>query len=199
MTLPMRHSERCRECKLRVHQLLEAIYGQCLANHRFYWPTGLSSYVGTPIYVQLESVVAVLEDHRGFRFGDFVKASRLAPCDFWVPDPGLVVEFDESQHFTTPRKSALSVYADDLSLGFSPIRWLQLCERHNASDNDPPYRDEQRAWYDTLRDLVPTLHDHSPTVRLYASDMAWCMLDPTDAADRRRFAEVALQGMDSPR
>ena len=32
---PTRHSERCRECKIRVRELLERIYGTCLPNHRF--------------------------------------------------------------------------------------------------------------------------------------------------------------------
>ena len=39
-------------------------------------------------------------------------------------------------------------------------------------------RDEQRAWYDTLRDLVPSIMGLQPTVRLYASDQVWCSLDP---------------------
>ena len=193
MSTPARHSQRCRECKLRVRQLLEAIYGRCEPNHRFSWSTRLSSYAGTSIHVQLNAVVAAIEDHRGYRIGRFVRASRLAPCDFWVPIPGFVVEFDESQHFTAPRRSALSVYTDDLALGFSPTRWIKLCERHNASDTDPPYRDEQRAWYDTLRGLVPIIHGYSPTVRLYASDLAWCSLDPTQSTDRQRFVEVAFQ------
>ena len=193
MTKPVRHTERCRECKVRVRQLLEAIYGQCIPNHRTIWSTHIGSYVGTPVHAQLERVVAVIEAHRGYRIVDFVRSSRLAPCDFWMPDPRFVVEFDESQHFTAPRRSALSAYADDLPLGFSPARWMTLCERHNASDNDPPYRDEQRAWYDTLRDHVPIIHGFAPTVRLYARDLAWCTLDPTKATDRQRFAEVAFR------
>ena len=193
MTAPARHSERCRECKVRVRQLLEAIHGQCVPNRRFIWSTQISSYVDTPVHGQLQRVVAAIEAHRGYRIADFVRASRLAPCDFWIPDPGFVFEFDESQRFTAPRRAALSAYADDLPLGFSPARWETLCERHNASDNDPPYRDEQRAWYDTLRDLVPIIHGYGPTVRLYAKDLAWCMLDPTKATDRKRFAEIAFQ------
>ena len=188
-----RHSERCRECKVRIPQLLGAIYGQCIPGHRFLWSTQPGSYAGTSLATQLERVVAVIEAHRGYRIGDFVRASRLAPCDFWVPDPGFVLEFDESQHFTAPRKAALSAYADDFPLGYSSARWMDLCEHHNATDNDPPYRDEQRAWYDALRDPVPILHGHGPTVRIYAGDLAWCALDPARAADRQRFADVALQ------
>ena len=105
MTTPARHSERCRECKVRVHQLLEAIYGRCIPNHRFNWPTSISSYIGTPVHDQLRSVVAAIEAHRGYRTSDFVRISRLAPCDYWIPDPGFVLEFDESQHFTAPRST----------------------------------------------------------------------------------------------
>lgn len=193
MTTPARHSERCRDCKVRVRQLLEAIYGQCIPNHRFIWPTRLSSYVGTPVHDQLERVVAAIEAHRGYRIAEFVRSQRLAPCDYWVPDPGFVLEFDESQHFTALRSTALGAYADDLPLGFSSTRWMELCQRHSSSDNDPPYRDEQRAWYDTLRDLVPIIHGHLPTVRVYARDLAWCVLNPAHASDREKFAAIAFR------
>ncbi len=185
-----RHSERCRECKTRVGELLERIYGACLPNHRFPWPTNVSSYVGTAVFPTLRNVVEALEKHGGFRHEEFVRAATLAPCDFWVPDPGFVVEFDESQHFSAPRKLALSHYSDSEQLGFSARRWMALCERHNARDRDPPYRDEQRAWYDTLRDLVPLAEGLEPTVRLYARDHVWCSLNPESAADRQRFSDV---------
>ncbi len=114
-----RHSEHCPDCKARVRELLERIYGECVANHRFDWPTHLSSYAGTQIYSTLRELAAILEKYRGFALKDFVKTETLAACDFWVPDPGFILEFDERQHFTTPRKLALSAYPDDLALGFS--------------------------------------------------------------------------------
>ena len=184
---PARHSERCIECKRRVRELLERIYGSCLPNQQFGWPTRLASYAGTSIEPALRNVATALESHRGFGIGEFVKSDTLAGCDFWVPDPGFIVEFDESQHFTVPRKLALSEYADERLLGFSAERWIALCEQHEARDNDPPYRDEQRAWYDTLRDLVPSLKDLQPTVRFYAGALAWCSLDPDSRDDRERF------------
>ena len=75
-------------------------------------------------------------------------------------------------------------------LGFSAKRWMELCEHHDARDNAPPYRDEQRAWYDTLRDLVPSIKGMQPTVRLYARDRVWCSLDPDSRVDRERFSEL---------
>ena len=185
-----RHTERCPECKIRVGELLERIYGTCVPNHGFGWQTGLAPYAGTPIGSALRDVATALETHRGFGIGNFVRRDVLAGCDFWVPNPGFIVEFDESQHFTSPRKLALSVYADVHPLGFSAERWMALCEHHDATDNDPPYRDEQRAWYDTLRDLVPSINGLQPTVRLYARDWAWCSLDPNSREDRERFSDL---------
>ena len=196
--LPSRHSERCSECKTRIRELLERIYGTCLPNHKFSWSARLSSYEGTSIFPALQNVVTTLEEYRGFRFKNFVKTETVAPCDFWVPDPGFIVEFDESQHFTNPRKLALSMYPDDQPLGFSKERWVALCDKHKARDNSPPYRDEQRAWYDALRDLVAPLKGFRPTVRLYARDFAWCSLDPDSSNDLKHFSAIALQGGMSP-
>ena len=188
------HSERCHACKIRVEQLLDRIYGACVRNRRFRWRTGLAAYAGTSIDPVLRDVAAILEGYRGYGVGTFVRTRMLAGCDYWVPDPGFIVEFDESQHFTNLRKLALAVYADGHSLGFAARRWLELCEQHDARDNDPPFRDEQRAWYDTLRDLVPSTVGLSPTVRLYARDRAWCSLDPDSKEDRSRFSDLIHQG-----
>ena len=189
-----RHSERCPECKRRVRELLERIHGTCVAGHRFGWRADLYAYADTSIGDALWDVATALREYRGFGIRDFVRSSLLAGCDFWVPDPGFIVEFDESQHFTHPRKLALSVYADAECLGFSARHWITLCEHHDARDNRPPFRDEQRAWYDTLRDLVPSLEGLLPTVRLYARDRAWCALDADSAEDRARFAELMDRG-----
>ncbi len=185
-----RHSERCPMCKTRVRQLLQRIYGACRLNRRFRWRTRLAAYAGTSIDPVLREVAGALERHRGYGVDKFVRGRVLAPCDYWVPDPGFILEFDESQHFTRPRKLALSAYTDTLPLGFSARRWLELCQHHEARDNDPAYRDEQRAWYDTLRDLVPPLKGLQPTVRLYARDRIWCSLDPESGEDREEFSDL---------
>lgn len=179
------HSQRCAECKAKVRQLLEHIYGACFPNHRFLWSAQLSAYHGAPIFNALQKVLHSLGDFRGH--SDFVKTESLPPCDFFVPKPGFIVEFDESQHFTVPRKIALSLYPPDYHVGFSIDRWISLCDEHNTKDNDPPYRDEQRAWYDTLRDLIPSMHGLKPTIRLYAAEMEWCSLDPKNAEDVKTF------------
>ena len=193
-----RHSQSCAECKVRIQELLERIYGKCLRNQSFGWKTDLAAYEGTPIYSTLRDIVQALETNRGFEFKRFAKSRKLAPCDYWVPDPGFILEFDERQHFTGPRRRALSSYPDDQPLGFSRERWMNLCEQHDAKDNHPVYRDEQRAWYDALRDLVPSVEGLQPTVRLYAGDSSWCLLDPDSAEDRQRFLELTQGACSTP-
>lgn len=188
------HTERCSECKSRIRQLLARIYGACVLDHRFEWSTGLAAYEGTSIDPVLREVAEALTGYRGHSIRTFVRRGVLASCDYWVPDPGFIIEFDESQHFTSLRKLALSVYADTHPLRFDARRWMELCEHHNARDNDPQYRDEQRAWYDTLRDLVPPIRALQPTVRLYARDLAWCSLDPDKREDRERFSDLIHEG-----
>ena len=101
----------------------------------------------------------------------------------------MIVEFDESQHFTAPRKKALSLYPKDLKLGFDRDRWQDLCDIENKHDGEPPFRDEQRAWYDALRDFAPVLLGIKPTIRLYARDYAWCKLDSKEVTDQESFKQ----------
>jgi len=81
----------------------------------------------------------------------------------------------------------LSFYPSDWSWGFSISRWRQLCRDIGAVDDIPFDRDERRAWYDTLRDLVPLVHGFKPTVRLYAEEFPWCSLDANSKIDNEIF------------
>ena len=182
------HSEHCRACKERIRELLTTLYGGCLVNHSFPWPARPEDYQQTPIGAALQRIRAGLGDLRGHR--DFVKTTLMPPCDFYVPHPPFILEFDESQHFTQARLAALSLYPDEVKLGFSLHRWQELCREIDAKDDEPIDRDERRDWYDTLRDLVPALHGFEPTVRLYAEEYVWCSLDCASAKDRQSFDAI---------
>lgn len=133
----------------------------------------------------------MLQNYRGFK--RFVRTKTLPRCDFFILNPGFILEFDESQHFTIPRKITLELYPENFKLGFNRERWIKLCKKINARDNDPPFRDEQRAWYDTLRDFLPALLGLKPTVRLFVRDFVWCSLDPDNPSDVKKF-ERFLKG-----
>jgi hypothetical protein len=78
---------------------------------------------------------------------------------------------------------ALERYPETLTFGFSRERWLQLCAELNRRDNSPPYRDEQRAWLDTLRDFAPTCLGLQPVVRIYAGAAMWCRPDRREGVE----------------
>jgi hypothetical protein len=184
------HDERCPKCKESVGKLLEKIYGRVEQNYKLEIGAHPDDFKNTPCYDELKKIYESLQNHRGFT--TFIKAKTLANCDFFVPNPGFIVEFDESQHFTLPRKVTLERYSEKLGLGFDKERWKVLCGKINTKDNDPPYRDEQRAWYDTLRDFLPSIKGLNPTSRLFAKDFVWCSLNPNDSSDVKRF-ENALK------
>ena len=179
------HSGHCRACKERVRESLTAIYGDCQVNQSFPWSSRPEDYVNTPIGDLLQRIRAGVGALRGHR--DFIKSAEMPPCDFYISDPPFILEFDESQHFSRARLITLSLYPEQFKLGFRLARWRELCREINAVDDQPFDRDERRAWYDTLRDLLPSLHGFDPTVRLYAGEYPWCSLDASSDSDRANF------------
>jgi hypothetical protein len=158
------HSAHCRACKERVRDLLVRLYGGCLVNHSFPWSAKPQDYQATAIGAVLQRICASLGEFRGHR--NFIKSAQMPPCDYFVADPPFILEFDESQHFSRPRLVSLGNYPEKIPVGFPISRWRDLCREINARDDEPFDRDERRAWYDTLRDLVPTIHGFKPTVRV---------------------------------
>ena len=183
-----RHDQRCPECKKAIVKMLSKIYGQAESNYRFEASANIEGYRGTSFYDRLKKIFSVLQNHRGHQI--LVKTKNLPRCDFFVPNPGFIVEFDESQHFTFPRKISLQNYPRNFKAGFSIKRWMALCEEIDAQDNDPPFRDEQRAWYDTIRDFLPLHYGLKPTVRLYAGERRWCSLHPKKPGDVALFKNI---------
>lgn len=182
------HAERCPKCKETVCKLLQKIYGEVEEGYKFETGTMPEDYKDTKHYLNLKGIYEALQIHRGFE--EFVRAKTLPNVDFFVPSQNIIVEFDESQHFTVPRKIALEDYPESLELGFDKKKWIRLCETIGAKDNDPPYRDEQRAWYDTLRDFLPSIRGLKPTIRLHSKDCVWCSLNPEKPSDVEKFKEI---------
>lgn len=183
-----RHNERCPLCKEVIKRLLEKIYGRVEQNYRFEVGTHPEDFVSISYFEKLREIHLALQNIRGFE--EFVKRKILPRVDFFAVEAKLIVEFDESQHFTLPRKVALENYPEQLELGFDRRRWIDLCKKINAKDNDPLHRDEQRAWYDTLRDFVPLVRGLKPTTRLFARDFIWCSLDPNNPSSLEKFEKI---------
>lgn len=188
-----RHSERCPKCKETVKLMLKRIYGRVIEGYKFNIGTHPEDFRGTPFYESLKRIFVALQGYRSYK--EFVRSKILPACDFFIPDPGIIVEFDESQHFTFPRKITLELYPESLELGFNRKEWIRLCEKINAKDNLPAYRDEQRAWYDTLRDFLPAIKGIKPTIRLFARDFKWCALDPDKPSNVKMFKNLLERGL----
>ena len=186
-----RHSERCRACKIRVRELLERLYGTCSVNHRFRWRTSLARLPRNPDRTNVAQRRRRAEGVSGIRRRRLCE-SRLSGTLRLLGSP-------------TPGSSLSSTKAStSLVRGNSRSRrirrnnrWvsrrsagLHYVEHHDATDNDPEFRDEQRAWYDTLRDLVPPLEGLQPTVRLYARDREWCSMDPDNSDHLKTFSDL---------
>lgn len=107
-------------------------------------------------------------------YSDFAQAGTALKCDFYMPRQGVILEYDERQHFTKQRAVALKSYPEDVKLGFDRHAWIAVSERVQAQDGNPVYRDEQRAFYDSLRDLLPTQHG-MVTVRIQHGVEDWSL------------------------
>ncbi len=178
------HYRRPEDC---IGDMLRAVYGEVYQHHRIDLGTKPEDYSSQPLQSSLSSIYSALENHRGFK--DFVKRQYVI-VDFFIPDPGFIVECDESQHFTLPRKISLERYPDEKKVGYMKEQWITRCGELNRHDNDPPSRDEARAWYDTLRDFLPEIKGFLPTVRLYAREREWCRMDPEKPEDVEQFGRI---------
>ena len=100
----------------------------------------------------LGTIFAGLRRHRGH--DAFATEGRKLACDIVIPSERLIVEYDERQHFSLPRAITLRFYPKDMPICFDTTEWIKHCDEISATDNDPPYRDEQRAFYDSTRDIL---------------------------------------------
>lgn len=70
--------------------------------HKMEIKARLEDYAKESYYENLLTIYGELKNHRGNE--DFVRSKFLQPCDIYVPNPGFIVELDESQHFSELRK-----------------------------------------------------------------------------------------------
>lgn len=117
----------------------------------------------------------------GVESAQAVKRTTALPGDYFHPPSGVFVEVDESQHFTSFRRATLDLYPTGTPLGFDLLEYKSLCQE--LSPRSDRYRRDkaavgfgqggrqrQRAYNDSLRDLVTPLMGHPPVIRVAAPD-----------------------------
>ena len=171
------HNEHCQDCKIAFLKALRELFGEVISEWSPRWPCKLKDVLALPNIGlnktrTLKKIYTALKNHRGYK--GFDHSYKLPPCDHYLPSLNCLIEFDESQHFTAPRALTLSQYPKSLKLGYDRREWFDRSQSLNRHDNSPPDRDETRAWYDALRDLLPESFGMNPTVRVYAKKIIWC-------------------------
>jgi len=106
----------------------------------------------------LQKIFQALQAYRGH--AAFATPGRRLVCDIVIPSQQLIVEYDERQHFSAPRAISLRLYPKDMPLCFNREEWIAHCDAIAAKDNDLRYRDEQRAFYDSVRDILAAINGY---------------------------------------
>jgi hypothetical protein len=116
------YRQSCKECKAAFYRFLADAFGSgaVVQRYRFRLPSTLQGYDQYPYFSMLAAIESELKAYRGFI--RFVSQRNLHPVDLFVRSVGLIVEFDEAQHFTRPQAMALARYPATLIVGFSRER-----------------------------------------------------------------------------
>lgn len=153
--------------KAALEKLLIIRYSQVQTEVKLDWLIVPSTFSMDKV---ISTIANKLTSYRGY-IGFFTPGISLK-CDFVIPSNKYIIEYDERQHFTIPRDISLSFYPENLNLEFDINQWRESCQRIRAEDSDPPYRDEQRAFYDTLRDIL-AVRNGFHLVRIKHGDYDW--------------------------
>lgn len=189
----MTHNESCRGCKRVFIKTLEREFGEVIDQWSSGWPCRIDHVlslreINNTTVQSIEKIFRALQKYRGHE--NFVRAKKLPQCDYYIKSLNCLIEIDESQHFTTPRGIALSLYPTRLKPGFDKKEWIKKCQDLNRHDNHPLDRDEKRAWYDTLRDIIPPLFGMAPTIRIFAKDLVACEERPGKIIELLKSTEL---------
>ena len=140
-------SKKVIEQKNALQLLLNKMFdGDMVCEKTFPW-------LKTPVdpFSKYEKLCSSLSSYRGDIA--FAKENITLRCDFVCESHKLIIEYDERQHFSKARQIALESYTE-IPANFDRSLWIKACEDVDAKDNSPKNRDEIRAYYDSIRDIL---------------------------------------------
>lgn len=128
-----------------------------------------------------EVLGSIFESLGGLHDQQSAKRLTSLPGDFIHLESGTFIEVDESQHFTSYRLLSLERYPADARLGFDIDdyrllcrQWAECSDKYRRSKDAVGFgvsgRQRQRAYHDTLRDLVTPAMGLPPVIRIAAPD-----------------------------
>jgi hypothetical protein len=183
----------CHRCKDTIFHVLEKIYGKVENRYRTKEVSVRpEDYFGTKYFKELNAIFNAMSRLAKV---DILGKNRkhLHQSDLFIPKPGILVETDEDQHFTLARLRTLEMYPRSLKTGFDREMYMSICTELHRVDTNPPHRDPQRAWYDTVRDFMYVVNPEirKPTVRIIIRQHEWCTLDSESKEHIRQFRKWA--------
>jgi len=155
--------------KHALKNTLEQLFGHVDTEATFDW-------LVVPDQSSIDDVLSEMHEalvsFRGYE--NFSTPGRKLQCDFFIPSEKLIIEYDEKQHFTEPRAISFGFYPENISFGFDTGYWKDECNRIKAKDRDKkkPDRDEQRAFYDSVRDILAACNGMT-LIRIKQGDYDW--------------------------
>jgi len=153
--------------KNALRRLLQEHYGQIETEKKFVWLRTPDQDNLPSEYVEIVTALSNYRQHEGFK-----KSNYPLSCDMVIEKHKLIIEYDETQHFSKAREITLDHYPSNVQLYYSKESWIEACKRINAKDNDPIDRDERRAYYDTVRDIEANRNGYK-LVRIKHGDFNW--------------------------
>lgn len=156
---------------------LEQRFGCIMTEAKFDWLVVPDNNSMDDVFKKIYDKLKEMRNYSGFSNPGY----KLA-CDFFIPSKNLIIEYDERQHFTEQRAESLAHYPPNQNLSFNKDKWREACKNIKATDNDPLYRDEQRAFYDSVRDILAA-RNGIPLIRIKHGDYDWKSASGTAVID----------------
>ena len=164
-----------REIEKAVHRVLTTIYGE---------DKGTPDWLKRPGRIECGSYLSLIQEiyHEltGGELSDEMPLREWRKVDGMFQTKGglFIFELDEKQHFNAYRSKTLSLYPKNLLVGFSIDLWVKICNKKSKLEGGgfakprPPLfpgengRHRQRAFRDSLTDILPSEYGLLPTLRI---------------------------------
>ena len=178
--------------RLIIDVLSDVLQQSAETSVSFYWLKNKhveEDFRNYPLNINLFPVIQnIFRQLKGDQNGMESKGARtLKPDCYFGGKYNFIFEFDELQHFTSFKKTALLHYPRNLRYGFDLDQYIGYCDRfavqaikkgpagYRKPKEEFPYengRAAQRAFFDAFRDLLPAVQGLKPTLRISEFEVA---------------------------
>lgn len=155
-----------------------------------------------------DTIIQLYNHFNGNWEGTTAKVDGFLTPDAYFAEPhNFIFEFDELQHFTIYREHTYNYYPDNILVHYNTDVYIEYCKKYydkalakgpdrfrrkTADFNYENGRAAQRAFFDTFRDWLPTLHGLKPTIRIAEFEVYPILNGKLTGIKARNFIERIL-------